>query len=363
MADLYAQAPVYTLLYDRNAMAGRFEGRSVTTSPLQRLGVGQAGFRRLLPLYPLAAQALKPGDCDVLLTSSSAFAHGITVPDGAVHVCYCHTPFRYAWHEQQETIASVPWPARPLAGPALRRLRKWDLAASRRVDVYVANSRLTRMRIRRLYGRDAVVIHPPVETHRFAPGDPGDALVVVGEVVRHKRTHVALEAARRAGVPIRVVGDGPNRAELMLQYPEAEFLGRIGDSDLASVYATARAVVVPGVEEFGITAVEAQAAGRPVIAAASGGALETVVAGETGLFAATDDIDSFAEAMRRIDTIGFDPAVAVANSRRFSVEAFQRRIHRHVEQALTDRMDTCGARHRHWPQHRGVGRTWAVTTS
>ena len=141
---------------------------------------------------------------------------------------------------------------------------------------------LSRERIRRYYGRDACVIHPPVETQRFAPGAPGDSLLVVSEVVRHKRLHVALEAARRARAPIRVVGSGPDLPELREAYPEAEFLGRAGDEELAELYASARAVVVPSMEEFGIVAVEAQAAGRPVIAAAAGGALETVLDGRTG---------------------------------------------------------------------------------
>jgi glycosyltransferase involved in cell wall biosynthesis len=259
------------------------------------------------------------------------------VPDGALHVCYCHAPFRYAWHEQNEVLAMFPRPLQPLAAHGLRRLQRWDLAASRRVDVYIANSKITRARIRRIYGRDAAIVHPPVETHRFAPGCPGESLLVVGEIVRHKRVHVALAAARLAGRPIQVVGDGPERAALARQYPEAEFLGRISDGELASAYSRALAVVVPSVEEFGITAVEAQAAGRPVIAAAQGGALETVVPGKTGMLATTDDVASFARAMREIDTIGFDPAVAAANADRFSVEAFQHRIDQHVGRALWER--------------------------
>ncbi|MGH2855535.1 MAG: glycosyltransferase [Solirubrobacteraceae bacterium] len=281
IAELYAQAPIFTLLYDEHGTDRRFAGRSITTSPLQRLGVGQSKFRRLLPLYPAAAGRLKPPVSDVVLSSSSAFAHGLRAPEGAVHICYCYTPFRYAWDEQGFALGEVSPLLRPLLRGQLRRIRRWDLSASRRVDAYIAISELGRERIKRCYGRDAAVVHPPVETHRFVQGEPGDALLVVSELVRHKRVHIALEAARRAHAPIRIVGSGPDHGALSAAYPEAEFLGRASDAELVELYATARAVVVPSMEEFGITAVEAQAAGRPVIAAAAGGALETVLDGQT----------------------------------------------------------------------------------
>ncbi len=337
IADLYSQAPIHTLLYDEQGTNQRFAERSITTSPLQRLGVGQSHFRRLLPLYPAAVERLRPPACDVVISSSSAFAHGLRVPEGAVHICYCYTPFRYAWDEEECALGEVPSPLRPLLRRQLRRIRRWDLAASQRVDSYIAISELSRERIKRCYGRDAPVIYPPVETHRFAPGEPGDSLLVVSEFVRHKRLHVALEAAQRARVPIRVVGSGPDHAALSEAYPKAEFLGRVGDADLVELYAQARAVVVPSVEEFGITAVEAQAAGRPVIATAAGGTLETVLDGQTGRLAKLDDVEGFAQAIRDIDKLDFDPAHATRNAERFSVAAFQRRLHAHVSQAVHSR--------------------------
>jgi glycosyltransferase involved in cell wall biosynthesis len=338
IAQLYEHAPILTLLYDEQGTGGRFAGRSLATSPLQRLGVGQGSFRRLLPLYPWAVGRLRPPPCDVLLSSSSAFAHGVRAPAGALHICYCYTPFRYAWYEQERALAETPRPLRPLLRAQLRHIRGWDLEASRRVDEYIAISQLSRERIRRYYGREAHVIHPPVETHRFSPGTPGEKLLVVSEIVRHKRLHVALEAARRARAPIQVVGSGPDHAALSRAYPEAEFLGRAGDEDLAELYAGARAVLVPSMEEFGITAVEAQAAGRPVIAAAAGGALETVIDGETGLLAQLDDVDAFARAIERVEQLDFDPARAVANAERFSVAAFQRRLAARVDTALRGRI-------------------------
>ncbi|HWF31331.1 MAG TPA: glycosyltransferase [Solirubrobacteraceae bacterium] len=339
IAELYPSAPIFTLLYDERGTSGRFAGRAITTSFLQRLGLDQRSFRRLLVLYPLAAERLRPPPCDVVLSSSSAFAHGLRVPDGAVHVCYCHAPFRYAWYEQARALGEVPAALRPLLGLQLRRMRKWDLAASRRVDSYVANSRLTQERIKAFYGRDAPIIHPPVETHRFSPGEPGEALLVVSELVAHKRVHVALAAARQAGVPIRVVGSGPQHAALSETFPEAEFLGRASDEQLVELYASARAVIVPSMEEFGITAVEAQAAGRPVIAAGAGGALETVIEGRTGSLARLDDVDSFARAIESVQRLELDPADAVENAARFSVAAFRERLAEHVERVLDRRAD------------------------
>jgi glycosyltransferase involved in cell wall biosynthesis len=331
IADAYAQAPIFTLLYDERGTNGRFAGRDISTSMLERLRVSQDSFRRLLPLYPLAIERLSLAPCEVVLSSSSAFAHGVRAPEGAVHVCYCHAPFRYAWYERERALAEVAAPLRPALSLVLAAIRRWDRRAAARVDSYVANSRLTCERVARFYGIDAPIIHPPVETHRFSVGTPGDSLLLVSEIVRHKRVAVALEAARIAGVPIRVAGSGPDLDALRAAFPQADFLGRVGDAELAELYSTARAVIVPSKEEFGIVAVEAQAAGRPVIAADAGGTTETVVAGETGLFARIDDPRSFARAIRSLEQMEFDPARAVRNAERFSVRAFTDALRAHVE--------------------------------
>src|ERR1700677_702006 len=162
IADLYADAPIFTLLYDEQGTRQRFAGRSITTSSLQRLGADQSNFRRLLPFYPRAAERLKPPGSDVLLSSSSAFAHGVHKPEGAMHICYCYTPFRYAWDERSYGLDEVSRALRPLLRSQLRRIRDWDLSASRRVDAYIAISEYGRERIKRCYGRDAAVVHPPV---------------------------------------------------------------------------------------------------------------------------------------------------------------------------------------------------------
>ena len=326
IAECFPAAPIYTSLYDAAATEGRFAGHPVRTSFLQRTGVRQAGFRRLLPLYPRAIERLPVGGHRLVLSSSSAFAHGVRPREDATHVCYCHTPFRYAWHERDRAVAEAPPPLRPLVRRTLTAIRRWDVAASARVTHFLAGSRLVQQQIADFWGRESTVVHPPVDTERFGIGTPEDFFLLVAELVPHKRVENALEAARRVRRRVKVVGSGPELPRLRARYAGvAEFLGRIPDAELRDVYASARALVLPNVEEFGIAAVEAQAAGRPVVAVGAGGALETVVDGSTGVLVRPDDVDELAEAMLHTDFDRFSPATIRAHARTFSTEVFKRR--------------------------------------
>jgi glycosyltransferase involved in cell wall biosynthesis len=332
MADVWPAAPIHTLLYDEHGTAGRFAHRRVVTSALQRLGADQGNFRRLLPLYQAAVQRMKPEEHDLIVSSSSAFMHGLRAAPGAQHVTYCHSPFRYAWHDLEVALAEPPAPLRPLLGLALRRHRRFDRRAARRLTGLIANSRITQERIRRYWGREVPIVHPPVDVLRFTPSAGGEDLLFVGELTRHKRVEVALEAAMLAGRGIRVVGDGPELPRLRRRFERsAQFLGRVDDAELEALYATSGAIVVPGVEEFGIAAVEAQACGRPVIAADAGGAQETVLEGETGWLVPPDDVDALARTLRRRDTERFDPQTIRRNAERFSTAAFQERLSETVD--------------------------------
>jgi glycosyltransferase involved in cell wall biosynthesis len=340
IAECWPQAPIYTLLYDPAGTEERFAEREVRTSYLQRLGVRQAGFRRLLPAFPSAVRSLPLGEFDLVISSSSAFAHAVRTAPRARHLCYCHTPFRYAWFEHERALSEVAAPLRPLLGRSLTRIRRRDREAAERVDVYVANSELTRQRIAACWQRESEVIHPPVDVDRFS-APPSDAvargdgsLVVVTELVAHKRVDVALEAAARAEIPIRVVGEGPERARLEERYRGAEFLGRVADAELDRLYASSLALVLPNVEEFGIAAVEAQAAGRPVVAAAAGGALETVREGETGRLVPPGDVEALARALSETDFGRFRPERIAAHAARFSKSEFQRRLRARVAELL-----------------------------
>jgi glycosyltransferase involved in cell wall biosynthesis len=333
VAECWPEAPIYTLLYDEEGTEGRFAGREVRTSYLQRLGLKQRGFRALLPAFPRAIRSLPLDAHDLVVSSSSAFAHGVRIRADARHVCYCHSPFRYAWFERERALEEVARPLRPLLRRTLDSIRAADLAASRSVTRYVANSVITQQRIDELWDRSASVVHPPVEVERFRRTVAGDRFLVVTELVRHKRVELALAAAKRAGAGVDVVGEGPDRERLQSRYGGARFLGRVGDAELAELYGRARALILPNVEEFGIAAVEAQAAGRPVVAVAAGGALETVVEGETGVLVAPGDVDALTYALRDTDFSRFEPGRIVALAQRFSKAAFQRRLREQVRAA------------------------------
>jgi glycosyltransferase involved in cell wall biosynthesis len=327
IADCFPGAPIYTLLHDPSAVGDRFAGRTVRASSLQRLHVDQSKFRMLLPLLPSAAERLHVSGHDLVVSSSSAFAHGVRLRENAVHVSYCHTPFRYAWHERRRALAELSPPLRPVLGHMLDRIRRWDVEASRRVTHYIANSEVCRQRIGDAWGREASVVHPPVETRRFRIGVPEDFFLVVSELVAHKRVDAALEAARRAQRGVKVVGDGPEVDRLRSSYAgTAEFLGRVSDPELEELYSRARALVVPNVEEFGIAAVEAQASGRPVVASDAGGARETVVDGTTGVLVPPGDVEAMAEAMRHTDFDAFSPHRIKRYADRFSTSVFRRRF-------------------------------------
>jgi glycosyltransferase involved in cell wall biosynthesis len=336
MTEVWPEAPISALLYDEVGTHGRFAHRRVTTSFLQRTSVRQAGFRKLLPLMPLAAETLRVPASDVVVSSSSAFAHGIRPGAGTVHVCYCHSPFRYAWHERDRALLEAPRPLRPLLAGALAAVRRWDRHASTRVTHYIANSRITQQRIAEVYGRQAPIIHPPVDIDRFYSGAGEGYVLFVGQLVAHKRVEVALEAARLSGKPIKIVGTGPDAERLTRRYEAtAEFLGRVDDEELCRLYAGADALVVPNVEEFGIAAVEAQAAGTPVVGTTAGGTAETVIDGETGVLVPPGDVGALAEVLSWTDFARFSGQQMQRHARRFSTEAFKGALRKEVERAAS----------------------------
>ena len=285
ICDAWPEADVFTAVYDEQGTEGRFAARSPQTSFLQRLRPSARNFRPLLPLYPYAIETLDLRGYDLVISSSSAWAHGVLPDPGAVHVCYCHNPFRYAWSEREATLAARSAPMRLPLQVVLSRWRRWDWIAAQRVDRYVANSRLTASRVRRYFGREADVLHPPVELERFWPGEVGEHYLVVAELMAHKRIDVAIEAFNRLRLPLVVVGDGPEERRLRrLAGPTVSLAGRLTDTEVAALLRSARALVVTAAEEFGIAAVESLASGRPVIALGSGGVLESVHEGETGAY-------------------------------------------------------------------------------
>ena len=338
LCDLHPAADVFTAVYDDRGTEGWFSHRHVNTSFLQRLRPTSRTFRPLLPLYPYAMEALDLSGYDVVVSSSSAWAHGVLVDPEAVHVCYCHNPFRYAWNARETALAGRSLPARVGLGMVLRRWRMWDFIAAQRVDRYVANSETTRRRISRYFDRESVVVHPPVETARFTPSrEVGEEHVVLSELMPHKRIDVAVQAFNALRRPLTVVGNGPDYRRLKrLAGPTVTFTGRVSDVEAARLLARAQALVVCATEEFGIAAVEAQAAGRPVIALREGGARETVLEGRTGTFFDEPAPAALAAAVARFDAGAIDPRACVANAERFDTERFRRGMAEIVEEALDD---------------------------
>jgi glycosyltransferase involved in cell wall biosynthesis len=335
ICDLYPDADVFIPVYDEAGTDGKLAHRGIRTSFLDRLRPTARTFRALLPFYPVAIESFDLSGHDLVISSSSAWAHAVICGENTVHVSYCHNPFRYAWNERHRTLAERTDPVtRAALRGFFRRWREWDWIAAQRVDRYLTNSRTTQARIKSYFGRDSQVVYPPVETERFRAGPVADYYLVLSELVSHKRIDMAIEAFNRLRLPLVVAGDGPDRRRLRRRAgPTIRFAGRVGDAKAAELLSGCRALVLPAAEEFGIAAVEAQAAGRPVIARAAGGALETVEDGVTGCFW-TGDSDELAEAIAWFDPMAIDPEECTRNARRFDVSVFRRELPRQVEAAL-----------------------------
>lgn len=351
LCRLFPRAPIFTLRYKPRAISAEIAAHEVRTAfidPLARLlPLGAADFRMLLPLFPWAIESLNLGDFDLVVSSSHAVAKGAIAAPGALHVSYVHSPMRYIWEAAGDYAPSVPGGlvGRAAFAALSRYLRRWDLASTERVPVLVANSVYTQERIRRVYGREAEVIEPPVDTARFArvpdpPAANGDPVYLcVSALVPYKRVELAVRAfaSGRRGRLV-VVGEGAERARLeRLAGPNVELRGRVDDDELLRLYAASYAVVHPALDDFGIVQVEALAAGRPVVAFAAGGALDSVRDGETGVLFAEPTPEALGAALDRLEGLAFEPARLRAAAERFDRTAFERRFGALVEARLSAR--------------------------
>lgn len=322
--EVFPQAPVFAGLHDLSRLPAPFRHLDVRGTWLQRLPGAPQHHRLLVPLMPLAFGRVDLRGYDVVVSSSHACAKGVSVPAGAIHVCYCHTPMRYAWDLQDEYLAALPAVARLAARVVLGRLRRWDLAVAQRVDYFIANSRHVAGRIRRHYGRDATVIYPPVDVDFFTPdGEPQEFYLAVSRLVPYKRTDLVVEAFNRLDRRLVVVGDGPERRRLQaMAGPRVSFAGEVSGTVLRGYYRRCRALVFAGEEDFGIVPVEAQACGRPVIAYGRGGVLESVLPGVTGFFFQQQTVEALVAAVSACDAVGFDRASIRHHAERFSARRF-----------------------------------------
>jgi glycosyltransferase involved in cell wall biosynthesis len=339
LCRLFPEAEILTLVHVPGSVSPTIAAHRIRTSFVQHLPNPARYYRHYLPLFPTAIECLDLDDADVVVSTSHCAAKSV-VPNGrSFHMCYCHSPMRYAWDqfdayfgpERLGTVGSA------LARPVMGWLARWDRATANRVDAFVANSQFVAGRIGRYYNRQASVLHPPVDTQFFTPGDtpPQPYFLVVSALVPYKRIDVAIRAALRLGVHLKIVGTGPDRARLQhIAGPSVEFLGSIDPVSLREEYQGAQALVLPAEEDFGIAPVEAMACGRPVVALGRGGALETVVPGVTGLLVESADDRQFAEAMRATATGFDDPKPMTAHAAHFSVARFETGFTSLLTQAL-----------------------------
>ena len=324
VCSLYPDADIHTLFHWRGSVSPAIERHRIHTSFLQYMPLARTQYRRYLPLFPFAVERFDLDGCDLVISSSHCAVKSVVAPGRARHVCYCHSPMRYAWDQFDayfgpERVGAMA--SRWLYRPMLSRLAMWDAATAHRVHRFVANSQHVAARIRRYYNREATIVYPPVDTvfYQPAPVSSESHFLIVSAFVPYKRIEIALEACHRAGARLRIVGDGPDRDRLQqLAGPDVTFLGPLSDEQLRDEYRRARALIMPGEEDFGIVPVEAQACGRPVVALGRGGALETVTEGETGVLFAESTAESLGDALTRLERMSFDATRIRASAERFS---------------------------------------------
>ena len=338
LCELLPEADLLTLVYVPGRVSPTIASHRIRPSLIQRLPLVDRLYRHYLPLFPFAIEQFDLDDVDLVLSTSHCAAKSVVPRPGARHLCYCFTPMRYAWDQFDHYFgpARVGAPANALARPVLAGLARWDRRTSGRVDRYVAISHYVAGRIRRYYNRPSDVVYPPVDTEFFQPDGrvPEGYLLIVSALVPYKRIDLAIDAAHLAGIPLRIVGDGPERDRLCAQAADApvEFLGHQTDDQIRNLYRGAAAVVLPGEEDFGIVPVEAQACGRPVVALARGGARETVRDGVTGVLVPEPTAEAFADAFASLPGRWFDVDVIRRHAEGFSRAQFARQMQDIIEQ-------------------------------
>ncbi len=332
--ELFPQAPIYTSIFDPRRVDRRFRSMDIRTSFMQRLPGVKRHHQPFLPLYPFAFERLDLRAYDLVISDSSAFAKGIVTRPEALHISYCHTPMRWAWnYEEYVERERLGMLARMLLPPFMTWLRSWDYATSARVDYFIANSPAVAARIAKYYRREAVFIPPPVDTsHFYIVPQHEDYFLLVSRLIPYKRIDLAVKAFSMLGLPLRIIGTGRDERRLRrMAAKNVQFLGRLPDDAVRAQMARCRALIFPGEEDFGITPLEAQASGRPVIAYGAGGALASIVEGSTGLFFYQQSPEALAEVVTSFRDEYFDPHSIRKHAEEFDTERFKRRFTQFVE--------------------------------
>lgn len=338
--EMLPEADIFTHAYLPSSVSC-FKSHRVHESLIASLPFGRRHPQAYLPLMPTATRALKLEGYDLIISSESGPIKGIRKPAGARHICYCHTPMRYLWDMYDEYYQMAGLGGKLAMKFFTPYMRKEDLKSAESVDTFVTNSRFVADRIRRIYGREATVVYPPVDVDFFKGSyEKGDYYLFAGQLIGYKRPDLAIAACVKMGRKIVVIGNGNQRTALERQYaanPLVKFLGRVSDEELKATYGGAKALVFPGLEDFGIVPVEAQAAGTPVIAYGHGGALETVKEGETGLFFPEQTVASLCAAIESFESRSWSGDACRANAANFTFQAFKAGMCRVVSQGPSRR--------------------------
>jgi glycosyltransferase involved in cell wall biosynthesis len=343
IAELYPSAPIYTLLHVKGSVSAAIERHPGRRSFVNWLPSAARHYRQYLPLFPTAVEQFDLDDYDLVISTSHCAAKSVVVPGRAVHVCYCHSPMRYAWDQFDAYFGPdrVGAARSRLLRPILAGLARWDRDTAGRVNRYVANSHYVAGRIRRYYNRGSTVVHPPIDTAYYRPeatAGPQPFLLVVSALAPYKRLDLAIAAAAATRTPLTIVGRGPEedrlRALATSTGGDITFTGWLGDEQIRDLYRRCRALVMPGIEDFGMVPVEAQACGRPVVALGEGGALDSVVDGVTGILVRESTVEAFAAAFRDVATRTFDTAAIRRHAEAFGKDRFQREFQQVVEESV-----------------------------
>ena len=329
MHDSFPSAPLYTTVALQHMLPGRLRAADIRTSALQRLPAMERRFRHYFMLYPFAVEHFDLSQYDLIFSSSSGYAKGVRRKRNTIHVCYCHTPMRWVWrYEDYVSREKFGRGIKSLLPMFLWGLKKWDLRASQQPNYYIANSQLVAERIRKIYKREAFVIPPPIEVNRFhMSSDIDDYYLVLSRLMPYKRIDLAIEACQRMNRRLVIIGDGPDRARLeKLADDRIEFLGRQPDKIVNYYAARCRALLFPGEEDFGMAPLEANAAGRPVIAYRGGGAVETVVDGKTGLFFDRPDSRALCKAIEQFEAMVWSQILLRRHAEKFDRNVFAFRV-------------------------------------
>jgi glycosyltransferase involved in cell wall biosynthesis len=339
LCQLYPAAALFTLVHVPGSISPSIERLAPRPSVLSALpGIGRV-YRHLLPAFPSVVEQFDLDDFDLVISTSHCAAKAVVRPGRARHLCYCFTPMRYVWDQRHAYFGTDRLGgAAHLLFPVLAWLARWDAATAHRVDRYLADSQHVARRIQRYYNRRSTVVYPPVDTGFYCPDatSPSPTALVVSALVPYKRIDTAIEACRQAGVPLRVVGQGPEASRLRaMAGPGVEFLGNCTDEEIRRCYREAGVVLLPGEEDFGIVPVEAQACGRPVVALARGGALETVIDGTTGLLVESESPEAMAAAIRKALDRPMDSAEIRRHAERFGRERFEREMRSVIDEMVS----------------------------